>query len=497
VAAYEVTQDGGATWVPATTRTLPVPVAGVAGGRLGVRVAATPEGVPASAPTYLPATGPVRTVVGLRARYYAGCFSNEPTFFRTRTPVFEETLEHAGRFRDPVFDNFGRVYGGLDYFSVLYDGQLLITESGNYSFGYAADDCGGIWLDDNVLDPRNDNRADNRGGLYLEAGLHPILLAYGEWAGAQYVDYYWNGPGVNDILNAGRLRLFSNEALPPDTHRAPAGLLPDADFDQPMSPDTWAPVRGWDVVDGTLLGTDTDLTTTNFLLPDTFQGQTYAVEVSVELAPGAQLHVGLGGFGPAETKLTTSGVHRFAVVPTSGKCWVQLRAESSQLVRVHYAQVLASAPGGGDGGDVVGGIFVEDSNPRCTYSGTWQSEPDVETIYRDNEGKYVNPGDEAAVELTFGGTQFKIWACTSADPNAGYTTRARIFIDGQEQPAASQQVANPSGDLTRSWAWYTSPLLPAGPHRIRLQADPGSGQYLVFDGFELVSDDPNGEYQNL
>jgi len=492
VAAYEVTQDGGATWAPATGPTLPVPVAGVAAGRLGVRVAATPEGTPASAATWLPATGPVRTVVGLRARYYAGCFSNEPTFFRTRTPVFEETLEHAGRFRDPVFDNFGRVYGGLDYFSVLYDGQLLITESGTYAFGYAADDCGGIWLDDNVRDPRNDNRADNRGGLYLEAGLHPILLAYGEYAGAQYADYYWSGPGVNDILNAGRLRLFSNEPLPPDTHRAPAGLLPDADFDQPMSPATWAPVRGWDVVDGTLLGTDTDLTTTLFTLPDSVQGQAYALELSVDLAPGAQLHVGLVGFGPAETKLTTSGVHRWAVAPSGGgKCQVQLRAEGSQLVRVHYAQLVTTpAPAGPS-------TFVEDADPRCAYTGTWQSEPDVETVYRDNEGKYVNPGDEAAVALSFQGTQVRIWACTSADPGAGYTTRARIFIDGQEQPPASQQVANPSGDLPRSWAWYTSPVLPAGAHTIRLQADPGSGQYLVFDGFEVLGENESGDYAEL
>ena len=493
LAAYEVTQDGGATWAPATGPTLPVPAAGVAAGQLGVRVAATPEGTPASAATYLPATGPVRTVVGLRARYYAGCFGDDPTFFRTRTPVFEETLAHAGRFRDPVFDNFGRVYGSLDQFSVLYDGQLLITESGTYSFGYGADDKGGIWLDEGVRDPRNDNRADNRGGIWLEAGLHPIAIAYGEYGGAQYADYYWNGPGVSDIINAGRLRLFTNEPLPADTHRAPAGLLPDADFDQPMSAATWAPVRGWDVVDGTLLGTDTDLTTATFQLPDNVLAQAYTLEVSLELAPGAQLHVGLAGFTPAETKLTTPGVHRLALTPTGGggkgnRTQVQLRAEASQLVRVHYAQVLTSpvVPGSS--------TFVEDSDPRCAYTGTWQSEPDVETIYRDNEGKYVNPGDDAAVSLSFSGTQVKIWACTSAGPNDGYTTRARIFIDDVEQPTASQQVANPSGDLTRSWAWYTSPLLPAGAHTIRLQADPSTGQYLVFDGFEVLDNSgPDGE----
>jgi hypothetical protein len=484
LAAYEVTQDGGATWAPATSATLPVPAAGVAAGQLGVRVAATPEGTPASAATYLPATGPVRTVVGLRARYYAGCFGDDPTFFRGKTPLFEETLAHAGRFRDPVFDNFGRVYGSLEQFSVLYDGQLLITESGTYSFGYSADDRGGIWLDDNVLDPRNDNRADHRGGLYLAAGLHPILLAYGEYGGAQYADYYWDGPGVNDILNAGRLRLFTNEPLPVDTHRAPAGQLPDADFDQPLSAATWAPARGWDVVDGTLLGTDTDFTTTSFELPPpSFAPVAYTLEVSVDLAPGAQLHVGLAGLVPAETKLTTSGVHRLALTQGGGGKGlgqVLLRAEASQLVRVHYAQLLSStvAPGSS--------TFVEDSDPRCTYTGAWESEADEETIYRDNEGKYVNPGQDAAVRLSFSGTQVKIWACTSAGPNDGYTTRARIFIDDEEQPAASQQVANPSGDLTRSWAWYTSPLLPAGPHTIRLQADPSTGQFLVFDGFEVV-----------
>ena len=487
VAAYEVTQDGGATWAPATGPTLPVPAAGLAAGQLAVRVAATPEGAPASAPTYLPATGPVRTVVGLRARYYAGCFGDDPTFFRTRTPLFEETLAHAGRFRDPVFDNFGRVYGPLDQFSVLYDGQLLITESGTYSFNYSADDRGGIWLDDAVQDPRNDNRADHR-SLYLEAGLHPILLAYGEYGGAQNVDYYWSGPGVDDILNAGRLRLFTNEPLAPDPHPAPSGLLPDADFDQPLSPATWAPARGWDVVDGTLLGTDTDFTTTTFELPPPgFAPVAYTLEVSVDLAPGAQLHVGLAGFEPAETKLTTSGVHRLALTPAGGggkgsQGQVQLRAEASQLVRVHYAQLLTAnvAPGSS--------TFVEDSDPRCAYTGAWQSEANEETIYRDNEGKYVSPGQDAAVRLSFSGTQVRIWACTSASPNDGYTTRARIFIDDEEQPAASQQVANPSGDLPRSWAWYTSPLLPAGPHTIHLQADPSTGQYLVFDGFEVVGE---------
>jgi|GEM_PF-2193673 len=486
VAAYEITQDGGATWAPAPGPTLPVPLAGVAAGQLGVRVAATPEGAPASAATYLPATGPARTVVGLRARYYAGCFGDDPTFFRGKKPLFEETLAHAGRFRDPVFDNFGRVYGSLEQFSVLYDGQLLITESGTYSFNYSADDKGGIWLDESVLDPRNDNRADRRGGLYLEAGLHPILLAYGEYGGLQYADYYWDGPGVNDILNAGRLRLFTNEPLPADTHRAPAGQLPDANFDQPMSAATWAPVRGWDVVDGTLLGTDTDLTTTTFELPPpSVAPVAYTLEVSLDLAPGAQLHVGLAGFTPAETKLTTSGVHRLALTPGGGgkgRGQVQLRAEASQLVRVHYAQLLTATVTPGSS------TFVEDSDPRCAYTGAWQSEANEETIYRDNEGKYVNPSQDAAVRLSFSGTQVRIWACTSANPADAYTTRARIFIDDEEQPAASQQVANPSGDLPRSWAWYTSPLLPAGPHTIRLQADPSTGQYLVFDGFEVVGD---------
>ena len=64
-------------------------------------------------------------------------------------------------------------------------------------------------------------------------------------------------------------------------------------------------------------------------------------------------------------------------------------------------------------------------------------------------------------------------------------------------PLASQQVAKPSGGLTHSWAWYTSPELVAGPHRLRLQANPSTGQYLMFDGFERVSDDPNEDYWKL
>jgi len=339
-AAYEFTFDGGTTWQPATAAALPLPLGAVPARTYGVRVAPTALGQPASAPAYAPAQPAARYVPGLRARYYSGFAGFDRNFerFETQTPLFEEIVVSAGRFRDPVFDNYGRVANSLDYFTVLYDTWLWITEAGTYSFGSRADDASAMWLDDDVQHPTTANRLEDRGGVYLAAGPHRLRLAFSEQAGAQTADYYWYGPGVSDILNAGRLRLLTTQPLVPDAGRAPAGLLADPDFDLPMGT-AWVATRGWDVVDGVLLGTDSDFTSTSFSLPTAQVSDAYELEISLELAPNAQLNVSFNNMTPTSTILTTSGVHRLPLAATTEAPQLLLRAEASSLVRVHYVQV--------------------------------------------------------------------------------------------------------------------------------------------------------------
>lgn len=337
---YEITTDGGATWAPATGLILPLPVGEVPAATLGVRVAAT-VAVPASAATYVPALAPVRYVPGLRARYFTGFagFGGDFQPFLTATPVFEEVLVHNGRFADPDFDHYGRLAGGLDNFSVFYDGFLHIMEPGTYTFNSGADDTSAMWLGEALLHPTGANRLDTGQGVVLAPGYYPIRLAFSEQGGQQYGFYNWTGPGVSGALNAGRLCLLTNRPRVPDALRAPAGLLPDPDFDQPLHATTWTVAPGWDVAEGVLLGANTDFTTTPLALDAAQVGDQYELEIACELAGSAQLRVEFLNATPASFVFIQGGVQRLALAPTSPDVQVGLRAENNGLVRVHYAQV--------------------------------------------------------------------------------------------------------------------------------------------------------------
>jgi len=337
---YEITTDGGTTWAPATGPVLALPLGAAPAATLGVRVAATVE-APASATTYVPALAPVRYVPGLRARYFTGFsgFGGDFQQFLTATPVFEEVLVHNGRFADPDFDRYGQLAGSLDNFSVFYDGFLHIIEPGTYTFSSGADDNSAMWLGDALQHPTGANRLDTGQGVVLAPGYYPIRLAFSEQNGAQYGFYNWTGPGVSGQLNAGRLCLLTNRPFVPGTLRAPAGLLPDPDFDQPLHGTTWTVAPGWDVVDGVLLGTNTGFTIAPLALDVARVGDQYEFEIACELAGSAQLRVEFLNATPASFTFTEGGVQRLALAPAAADVQVCLRAENNGLVRVHYAQV--------------------------------------------------------------------------------------------------------------------------------------------------------------
>jgi hypothetical protein len=148
---------------------------------------------------------------GLRARYYVGMWGVDYTFFAGRAPFYEQVAQQSARFHDPFFDAFTQLIGRIDYFSVLFDGFLLIKEAGMYRFTSVADDSSATWLGDALASPSYDNRAEAASdGLYLEAGLHPIRMAFGQYTGPKYVDYNCNGMDLSGPIPAERLLLYSN-----------------------------------------------------------------------------------------------------------------------------------------------------------------------------------------------------------------------------------------------------------------------------------------------
>ena len=91
------------------------------------------------------------------------------------------------------------------------------------------------------------------------------------------------------------------------------------------------------MVDGVLLGTNTDFTTTPLALDVAQAGDQYEFAVACQLAGSAQLRVEQLTATPANCTFTQGGVQRLALAPTSSDVQVCLRAENNGLVQVHYA----------------------------------------------------------------------------------------------------------------------------------------------------------------
>ena len=146
---------------------------------------------------------------GLSADYYAGYFNDNLSFFGaapalTRidpqlnyTDSYTTSAAGWGNLVPPATrasaDAASPDYFNPELFSARYRGSVYLPTAGEYTFYLTSDDASDMWIDGAALAPTAANRLIDNGGLHsaqtrqatatLSAGLHNVLLYYGENSG--------------------------------------------------------------------------------------------------------------------------------------------------------------------------------------------------------------------------------------------------------------------------------------------------------------------------
>ena len=147
---------------------------------------------------------------GLYGEFFAGYFNNDMTYFSspsTRTPGLTRT---DGTINFPNTNSFGGVVppatgstDNPDAFSIRYRGSLNIAAAGSYTFYLASDDQSYLWLDGAALPATPAIAAATTGAYYnsngsktvtLSAGVHNVLIFYGENTGGNNLTLQYSGP---------------------------------------------------------------------------------------------------------------------------------------------------------------------------------------------------------------------------------------------------------------------------------------------------------------
>ncbi|GAA4347947.1 hypothetical protein GCM10023185_03380 [Hymenobacter saemangeumensis] len=177
--------------------------------------AAPPAGCQPSYATGSPASG-------LSADYYAGYFADNLAFF-SNTPALTR-LEPQLRFADSYTDSpagWGAIippatrassstsspeHNNPELFSARYRGSIYLPAAGDYTFYLTSDDASYMWIDGAALAPTATNALINNGGLHgsllrqatatLSAGLHNVLLYYGENGGGNTLELAYSAAGA-------------------------------------------------------------------------------------------------------------------------------------------------------------------------------------------------------------------------------------------------------------------------------------------------------------
>ncbi len=134
---------------------------------------------------------------GLYGEYFAGYFADNLTYFAGKTPGVVRT---DGVVNFPATNSWGNIVppatgtaDNPDAFSARYRGSINIAKAGSYTFYLTSDDASDMWLDGAALSSPLGTPTINNGGahgatlvqttLTLSAGVHNVLIFYGEQAG--------------------------------------------------------------------------------------------------------------------------------------------------------------------------------------------------------------------------------------------------------------------------------------------------------------------------
>ncbi|PJJ60728.1 Ig-like domain-containing protein [Hymenobacter chitinivorans] len=211
---YSATDNASLTSAPATF-TIPI------------QAVAAPVGC---APSYLDGN----TYSGLTAEYYNGYFNDVLTFFDGRTPNLRR-IDAQVDF--PTTSSFGNLVAAgaasgtaadPNAFSARYRGSIYIPTTGNYTFYLNSDDASYLWLDAAAIaaTPTAASATINHGGLHTEsekasatvtlsAGLHHVLLMYGDNSVDNILTFSYAGPGISKRVVPGTVLCAGPGNLPP------------------------------------------------------------------------------------------------------------------------------------------------------------------------------------------------------------------------------------------------------------------------------------------
>jgi hypothetical protein len=181
---------------------------------------------------------------GLYGEYYAGYFDDVQSFFSTNVPVLTRTEPQL----DFTADNWGNIVPPAvgtqldpDHYSARFRGSISVPTTGDYTFFLTSDDASYLWLDNaaRVSPPVTAQATINNGGRHglvvlaqvvtLTAGLHDILVHYGEDFGANRLTLAYSGPGIpiQPVTNTSLCSVGTNTPLPVELVRfeaQPAGM---------------------------------------------------------------------------------------------------------------------------------------------------------------------------------------------------------------------------------------------------------------------------------
>ena len=168
---------------------------------------------------------------GLYAEYYAGYFADNLTYFSGKTPALTRT---DGTVNFPATNSWGNLgaaaTGTVDdpnTYSARYRGSITIATAGSYTFYLTSDDASYLWLDGAALASTLSTASAtiNNGGAHsntlkqatiitFSAGVHNVLLYYGENTGGNTLTFEYSGPGIARQIVPNAVLCASQSQLP-------------------------------------------------------------------------------------------------------------------------------------------------------------------------------------------------------------------------------------------------------------------------------------------
>jgi hypothetical protein len=173
---------------------------------------------------------------GLSADFYPGYFNDNLGFFSTTTPSLtriDAQLNYTASNTDAAV-GWGNIIppatgastdpstteaNNPELFSARHRGSVYIPKAGDYTFYLTSDDASDMWIDAGALVPTSTNRLIDNSGTHpstmhqatvtLSAGLHNVLIYFGENRGGNVLTLEYSGPTGSGIVR----QIVPNAAL--------------------------------------------------------------------------------------------------------------------------------------------------------------------------------------------------------------------------------------------------------------------------------------------